>query len=100
MSQKPTAPQSSKAKQFLYGGISGMAATMVVQPIDLIKTRMQLAGDGASTAYKNSFQAVTSIVKQEGMGVYKGLCETNSHQLFFTGLSAGLLRQVIEKNCC
>lgn len=32
-----------KALQFVFGGVSGMAATFVVQPVDLIKTRMQLS---------------------------------------------------------
>jgi len=53
-----------------------------VQPIDLIKTRMQLSGEGGSAPqYKNSFQALSSIAKTEGVrNLYKGL-------------SAGLLRQ-------
>jgi len=59
-----------------------MAATCVVQPIDLIKTRMQLSGElGAKAEYKNSFEAMLGIVKKEGVrNMYKGL-------------SAGLLRQ-------
>lgn len=32
-----------KALQFVFGGAAGMAATCVVQPVDLIKTRMQLS---------------------------------------------------------
>lgn len=44
--------QLPKPLQFAFGGIAGMAATCVVQPIDLIKTRMQLstAGGGAAVA--------------------------------------------------
>ncbi len=33
--------------KFLYGGLAGMGATVVVQPLDLIKNRMQMAGAGA-----------------------------------------------------
>lgn len=40
---KPPARPLPKHLQFLFGGTAGMAATCVVQPIDLIKTRMQLA---------------------------------------------------------
>ena len=59
-----------------------MAATLFVQPLDLVKNRMQLSGEmGAARQYKNSGQAVLSILKTEGVrGIY-------------TGLSAGLLRQ-------
>nr|XP_005997952.1 PREDICTED: mitochondrial 2-oxoglutarate/malate carrier protein [Latimeria chalumnae] len=59
-----------------------MGATFFVQPLDLVKNRMQLSGEGARTReYKTSFHAVGSILKQEGIG---GI---------YTGLSAGLLRQ-------
>lgn len=82
------APTPAKAKQipnyakFVMGGLAGMAATVFVQPLDLVKNRMQLSGEGGgSKLYKNSFDAVTSILKNEGVsGIY-------------TGLSAGLLRQ-------
>ncbi|XP_015283385.1 PREDICTED: mitochondrial 2-oxoglutarate/malate carrier protein [Gekko japonicus] len=59
-----------------------MAATVFVQPLDLVKNRMQLSGEGAKTKeYKTSFHAVGSILRKEGVrGIY-------------TGLSAGLLRQ-------
>ena len=68
--------------KFLMGGLAGMGATLFVQPLDLVKNRMQLSGEGGSAKlYKNSFHAITSIIKTEGItGIY-------------TGLSAGLLRQ-------
>ncbi|KZC10471.1 Mitochondrial 2-oxoglutarate/malate carrier protein [Dufourea novaeangliae] len=53
-----------------------MAATCFVQPLDLIKNRMQLSGTKTST-----MSIVSSIVKREGF------------LAFYTGLSAGLLRQ-------
>jgi len=69
-------------KQYVFGGAAGMSATCVVQPVDLIKTRMQLSGEGgAKPMYKNSLEAFTQIYKSEGIkNLYKGL-------------SAGLLRQ-------
>ena len=30
--------------KFIMGGVSGMGATMFVQPLDLVKNRMQLSG--------------------------------------------------------
>ncbi|XP_053115536.1 mitochondrial 2-oxoglutarate/malate carrier protein [Hemicordylus capensis] len=73
---------SPKSVKFLFGGLAGMAATVFVQPLDLVKNRMQLSGEGAKKKeYKTSFHAVGSILKKEGVrGIY-------------TGLSAGLLRQ-------
>ncbi|CAH0401040.1 unnamed protein product [Chilo suppressalis] len=64
------------ALKFAFGGLAGMGATCVVQPLDLIKTRMQLSGGG-----KSSFTVASEIAAREG---FSGL---------YTGLSAGLLRQ-------
>ena len=59
-----------------------MAATLFVQPMDLIKNRMQLSGEGGKAKeHKNTFQAIRSIMMKEGI---KGM---------YSGLSAGLLRQ-------
>lgn len=52
-----------------------MGATCVVQPLDLVKTRMQIGKE-----YTGTIDAITKIVRAEGLGVYKGL-------------GAGLLRQ-------
>ncbi|KAI8439833.1 hypothetical protein MSG28_013500 [Choristoneura fumiferana] len=62
--------------KFAFGGLAGMAATCVVQPLDLIKTRMQLSGGARS-----SFAVAGEIVAREGF------------VSLYTGLSAGLLRQ-------
>ncbi|XP_051935296.1 mitochondrial 2-oxoglutarate/malate carrier protein [Hippocampus zosterae] len=73
---------SPKAVKFLFGGLAGMGATVFVQPLDLVKNRMQLSGQGSKAReYKTSFHAIASILKNEGVG---GI---------YTGLSAGLLRQ-------
>ncbi|KAM8985941.1 mitochondrial 2-oxoglutarate/malate carrier protein [Ara ararauna] len=76
-------PKSSpKWVKFLFGGLAGMGATVFVQPLDLVKNRMQLSGEGAKAReYRTSLHALGSILRREGLrGVY-------------TGLSAGLLRQ-------
>lgn len=59
-----------------------MGATCVVQPLDLIKTRLQISGQGGGAKeYTGTFDAITKIIKREGpTSLYKGL-------------SAGLLRQ-------
>ncbi|XP_026318407.1 mitochondrial 2-oxoglutarate/malate carrier protein-like [Hyposmocoma kahamanoa] len=76
MSTPPKDRYIPNALKFAFGGGAGMLATCVVQPLDLIKTRMQLAGRG-----KSSFTVASEIIAREGFfSVY-------------TGLSAGLLRQ-------
>ena len=34
------------AKPFVNGGLSGMAATCIIQPIDMVKVRIQLGAKG------------------------------------------------------
>ena len=36
------------AKPFVNGGLSGMAATCIIQPIDMVKVRLQLGAQGLS----------------------------------------------------
>lgn len=72
-------PQSSSkvwvaAKPFVNGGLSGMLATCVIQPVDIVKVRIQLGQGSALTVAK-------TMLKEEGFGAY------------YKGLSAGLLRQ-------
>jgi solute carrier family 25 oxoglutarate transporter 11 len=71
-----------KYVKFLFGGSAGMGATLFVQPLDLVKNRMQLSGEGGKAReHKTSLHAIRSILKNEGIiGMY-------------SGLSAGLLRQ-------
>jgi len=67
--------------RLINSGISGMAATCFVQPLDLLKNRMQLSGTSGKKEYRSSFHALRSILANEG-----GLA-------FYNGLSAGLARQ-------
>lgn len=88
MSSKPesssTAPAPAampKYMKFVFGGSAGMMATCVVQPLDLVKNRMQLSGVGTAKERVTSFTVIKNIIKNEG---FTGL---------YAGLSAGLLRQ-------
>lgn len=72
------------ALPFINGGLSGMFATAIIQPVDMIKVRLQLAGEGSKTGPKPTVMGVTREVLAEGkvLDLYKGL-------------SAGLLRQAV-----
>lgn len=47
---------------------------MFTQPLDLVKNRMQMSGEGGKAKlYKNTFDAIRGIVKTEGpLGLYNG----------------------------
>lgn len=77
-------PYARAALPFVNGGLAGMTATTCIQPIDMIKVRLQLAGEGAKTGPRPSALSVTrDILAQGKLGD------------LYTGLSAGLLRQAV-----
>ncbi|XP_065192125.1 mitochondrial 2-oxoglutarate/malate carrier protein-like [Sycon ciliatum] len=82
MASSPKQAPTPKGIKFLFGGTAGMAATVFVQPLDLVKNRMQMSGEGGKVReHKTSFHAVLKIFQKEGL---RGM---------YTGLSAGLFRQ-------
>ena len=62
-------------KPFMNGGMSGMAATICIQPIDMVKVRLQTGETGGPVG------VAMRMIKQDGPGA------------LYKGLSAGLLRQ-------
>lgn len=74
-----------KIRPFLIGGLSGMSATCVVQPIDTVKVRIQILGEGkkaGATGFStNPLTVGRQILSQEGVGA------------LYKGLDAGLVRQ-------
>lgn len=77
-------PLMRAALPFINGGISGMVATTVIQPVDMIKVRIQLAGEGVSSGPKPTVLSVTRNIIASGRILD-----------LYTGLSAGLLRQAV-----
>jgi solute carrier family 25 (mitochondrial oxoglutarate transporter), member 11 len=77
-------PFMKTALPFMNGGISGMVATTVIQPVDMIKVRIQLAGEGVAGGPKPTPLSVTKEILASGKALD-----------LYTGLSAGLLRQAV-----
>lgn len=72
------------ALPFINGGIAGMVATSVIQPVDMVKVRIQLAGEGVSGGPRATPLSVTRQIISSGKVLD-----------LYTGLSAGLLRQAV-----
>jgi solute carrier family 25 oxoglutarate transporter 11 len=72
------------ALPFINGGLAGMIATAFIQPVDMVKVRLQLAGEGAKTGPKPTPLSVTREILASGR-----------FGSLYTGLSAGLLRQAV-----
>ncbi|KAF5838254.1 mitochondrial substrate carrier [Dunaliella salina] len=75
-------------KPYFNGGVSGMAATCIVQPIDMVKVRIQLGAQGGPLA------VASNIAKTEGFGsMYKGLSAGLLRQATYTTARMGLFSQ-------
>lgn len=68
-----------------------MGATCVVQPLDLIKTRLQISGQGGSAKeYTGTLDAISKIIKREGFpALYKGLTAALLRQATYTTTRLG-----------
>lgn len=75
-------PALKAALPFINGGLAGMTATTCIQPVDMIKVRLQLAGEGVKIGPKPTPFSVAREVVASGKALD-----------LYTGLSAGLLRQ-------
>merc|ERR1719159_228710 len=76
-------------KPFLTGSLAGCSATVAIQPIDMVKVRIQLgAAEGGST---NPITIAIEMIKEEGFGsMYKGLSAGLLRQVVYTGARLGL----------
>ncbi|KAL5103646.1 Mitochondrial 2-oxoglutarate/malate carrier protein [Taenia crassiceps] len=93
-------PQKSipKYMKFVLGGSAGMMATCVVQPLDLVKTRLQVSGEGgAAKLYNSTFHAIRTIVRQEGvLKLYSGLSAALLRQATYTTARLGIYTSLFE----
>jgi solute carrier family 25 oxoglutarate transporter 11 len=65
---------------FVVGMLAGVIATLVVQPIDFLKLRKQLVGEGVKSVAR---QSTLQFVSRQGIGV------------LYTGIGAALARQIV-----
>lgn len=77
-------PFMRAALPFVNGGLAGMTATTVIQPVDMVKVRLQLAGEGVKTGPKPT-----------PISVLRDVVAAGKVMDLYTGLSAGLLRQAV-----
>ncbi|KAE8149849.1 mitochondrial carrier domain-containing protein [Aspergillus avenaceus] len=77
-------PYTRAALPFVNGGLAGMTATVVIQPIDMVKVRLQLAGEG-----------VRAGPRPTAFGVARDIIAAGKVLDLYTGLSAGMLRQAV-----
>jgi len=82
-------PAWKAIKPFATGSLSGMAATCCIQPMDMIKVRIQLgAAEGGATS---PVAIASQMIKNEGfLSLYNGLSAGLTRQVVYTGARLGL----------
>jgi solute carrier family 25 oxoglutarate transporter 11 len=90
-------PVWKASKPFVTGSMSGMFATCCIQPMDMIKVRIQLgAAEGGATS---PFAIASSMIKNEGfMAMYSGLSAGLTRQIVYTGARLGLFDLFTEES--
>mmetsp|Transcript_18812 Transcript_18812/g.21012 ORF Transcript_18812/g.21012 Transcript_18812/m.21012 type:complete len:125 (-) Transcript_18812:581-955(-) len=96
------APAKSRTlTNFAIGGISGMLSTCVVQPVDIVKVRIQVRGE-ANNPNLSPFDVAKEIRGQAGIkGFYKGLDSALVRQSTYTTARFGVylnLTQHMQRN--
>lgn len=84
---------------FGFGGLAGMIATFVIQPLDTIKVRIQLIGEQALVgSQKGFFPVAKHLVAQEGFrGLYKGLDAALFRQATYSTTRLGIYKTLFNK---
>jgi len=95
------APEASipNSTRFLLGGLSGVGAVCFTQPLDLVKNRMQMSGEGgAAKQYKNTFHTAYMVVREEGLlAIYNGLSAGALRQATYTTTRLGIYTLLFDK---
>jgi solute carrier family 25 (mitochondrial oxoglutarate transporter), member 11 len=99
---------SEKAQPFVIGGFSGCIATSIIQPMDMLKVRIQIKSEEISklkAAGKSiegqSVSPVTvfkEILSKGGVGAfYKGLDSALTRQVFYTTSRLGIYKTLFNR---
>ncbi|KAK9772661.1 putative Mitochondrial carrier domain-containing protein [Seiridium cardinale] len=86
---------SLESSAFIAGGIAACGAVTATHPFETVKIRMQLQGELQSKGhqphhYRGPFQAVSMIVRNEGMGgIYRGIGCAYIYQILLNGCRLG-----------
>ena len=82
-----------KAQGFINGGVAGMVATSIIQPIDMVKVRIQLVGEQSLPSVSAAPSISITKPTRNPIKIFTGIIKNESVFGLYKGLSAGLLRQ-------
>ena len=92
-------PVRSLPSEFVLASAAASGATVLSNPFEVVKTRMQVQNElvarssvqhGQGLVYRNAFQAMGRVMREEGvLSVQKGLCPSICSQILITGFRFG-----------
>lgn len=88
-------PKHPQYLEFLFGGVSTCGAALFTNPLEVVKTRMQLQGELRARGqfqvhYRNVFHAFFTIAKHEGVcALQKGIKPALFYQFVMNGFRLG-----------
>jgi len=85
-----------RSRPFVLGGLAGSTATICVQPIDMVKVRIQLQGEGTGKGVnRNPFSIGRELIAKEGFfSLYRGLSAGIVRQLTYGTTRLGVYRSL------
>ena len=85
-------PGNGDPRIFLYGGLSCQFAVLFTNPIDVVKTRMQLSGELSGS----SGQSAAAGARRPGLvAVAQSLAANEGPRAFYRGFTASILREAL-----
>ncbi|KAF6019384.1 SLC25A34 [Bugula neritina] len=88
-------PKNSLFLEFLFGGVSTCGAALFTNPLEVVKTRMQLQGELQAKGqfqvhYRNVFHAFITVARHEGVSaLQKGIRPALMYQFVMNGFRLG-----------
>lgn len=88
---------------FLFASVSSCTATTVIQPIDTLKVRLQIAGEskglgGSSKSATSMSGVIKTMLAEEGVrGFYKGIGSALLRQFTYGTIRIGTYRYLMER---
>lgn len=88
--------------EFAFGGLAACGAGFFTNPLEVVKTRMQLQGELEAAGhykrhYKNVFHGFYQIAKHEGVyGLQKGLVPALWYQMVMNGIRLGMYQSLVN----
>lgn len=86
--------------EFFMGGLAASLAGLITNPLEVVKTRVQLQGElmkrgNYTIHYRNVFHALVTITKKEGLhSVQKGLVPALYYQFWMNGTRLGFFQSL------